>query len=303
MTGESTVAELRDQLTEFLSHVDRASVVEQISAETGTDPAEVERRLNTYLNEPFVALDLVAPHLGGVTDILEIGAGIGAFSAFLSTLGYNVLAIEPAGVGFDFMTPARRALDAQWPSNTRQFLPIEAERLGPEHGSFDLAFSVHVLEHVDDVAAVIESIHGRLRASGSSVHICPNYAVPYEPHFGLPLLPVRPAASRHVLPRRVTTSGLWESINFITARQIDRIAGAQHLRVTFRRGVMADMASRVSSDAIFRDRHGLAGRLATFVVGRPIGRRALEEWPPTLATPMTFTLSDSGTVTEPGASD
>lgn len=282
---------LRAELSAFLDEVDRAAVVDRIVEQTGADAVDVRRRLDTYLNEAFVGLELIAPHLSGTVDILEIGAGVGALSMFLSGQGYRVVAVEPVGTGFDFVGHARRALSSEWNSEPPTLLPIDAAELGSADGDFDLAFSVHVLEHVASAADVIAAVQQRVRSSGVSIHLCPNYSVPYEPHFGVPLVPIRPAFTRHLLPQRISESDLWSSLNFITARHVSRLAREIGVDVVFERGVMASAADRVGTDDAFRQRQGLAGRVAAWVVGRSLGRTLLGAWPPRLATPMKFTMS------------
>ena len=276
-TADIDPAALRSALSTFLDQIDRAVVTEDILARIGGNEAEVSKRLDTYLNEAFVGLDLVAAALPEATDVLEIGAGVGALSAFLSTQGWNVVAVEPVGTGFDFVGAARQSLSGQWgAAATSQVLDIDAARLGPEHGEFDLAFSVHVLEHVTDLDGVITAVQQRLRPTGRAVDTCPNYTVPYEPHFGVPLVPVRPALTRRLLPRRIGRSALWESLNFVTASDIRRIARRSHIAVEFEPGIMAASAKRVESDADFRERQGVAGKLAALTVSSRPGRWLLE---------------------------
>jgi 2-polyprenyl-3-methyl-5-hydroxy-6-metoxy-1,4-benzoquinol methylase len=74
-----------------------------------------------------------------------------------------------------------------------------------EHaGTFDLIFSNNVFEHVRDVQAALATLGALLRPGRVMVHNCPNYDVPYEPHFGIPLLPLRPASTARVLPKSIT---------------------------------------------------------------------------------------------------
>ncbi len=298
-------AGLRSALSTFLDEVDRAAATADIVARTGGDQASAAKRLDTYLNEAFVGLDLIAAALPHATDILEVGAGVGALSTFLSAQGWNVVAVEPVGTGFDFAGAARLALAAQWGDQApREFLAIDAAHLGPEHGDFDLAFSVHVLEHVTDLDGVITAVQRRVRPAGRSIHTCPNYTVPYEPHFGVPLVPFRPAATGRLLPDRISQSSLWESLNFVTAREVRAIARRADISVTFVPGVMARAARRVESDASFRERQGVAGRLAALAMAIRPGRWLLERWPAKLSTPMVFIMTGmpaGGNVSAPSA--
>ena len=75
-----------------------------------------------------------------------------------------------------------------------------------------------------------------LAPAGSMVHTCPNYHVPYEPHFGIPLVPGVPSATRFVLPGRIASSGLWRSLNFVTSTGLRRTARRAGLTVEFEPG-------------------------------------------------------------------
>ena len=116
----------------------------------------------------------------------------------------------------------------------------------------------------------------------TSVHNCPNYAVPYEPHFGIPLLPFRPASTARVLPRGITSTGLWQSINFVTARDVRRVAARHGATVTFEHGLLADAIDRLNEPE-FVARHRALGRMAR-VLG--VLTPALRKLPPGLSTPM-----------------
>jgi hypothetical protein len=89
------------------------------------------------------------------------------------------------------------------------------------------------MEHVGDVARVLETVHTSLKRGGTYRFICPNYAFPYEPHFNLPTLFSRRLTER-VMSRRIMTSkkvvdsaGTWASLNWITARQVRSICRAR----------------------------------------------------------------------------
>jgi SAM-dependent methyltransferase len=166
---------------------------------------------------------------------------------------------------------------------THPHLAVSIEDITTEQaGTFDLIFSNNVLEHVDDVETALGALSALLRPGGVMVHNCPNYSVPYEPHFGIPLVPIRPASTARVLPDTITSTGLWQSINFVTAREVRRIAARQGAEVSFERGLLGDTMERFAEPEFAR-RHPALARLAG-VLGAiaPVLRRV----PPALATPM-----------------
>ena len=120
------------------------------------------------------------------------------------------------------------------------------------------------------------------------VHNCPNYNVPYEPHLSIPLVPVVPSATRFLLAKRITTSELWHSFNFVTASRLKRIARQQRLNIRFEQQTMYRSLRRLDEDPLFAERHrGPVTWIYRFLaVTRLVA--LLRFWPATLSTPMTF---------------
>ncbi|MEM0987900.1 MAG: class I SAM-dependent methyltransferase [Pseudomonadota bacterium] len=286
-------ASLADRLEMMLTRIDCAAVARAAAGQgPGEDAETLKAYLETYLNEALVGLDLIAPTIDGETPrILEIGSGVGILTAFLSSAGYDITGIEPgAAAGFDFMGRLGAALSDQEES---AILPIGAEALTPEdHGRFDLIFSVNVVEHVQSLDSAMAALARVLAPGGTMIHLCPNYAFPYEPHLGIPLIPFAPQATRHIARARIRRQQrVWDSVNFVTAGRIARLAAANGMAVRFRGGVMAAFLDRLRTDPVFRARQPgpIAGMvripgLVTALAG------AMRLIPPRLASPMVFTL-------------
>jgi SAM-dependent methyltransferase len=184
--------------------------------------------------------------------------------------------------------------------DSRTMLPISLESLDPDvHGRFALAFSANVLEHVDDPELALDRIQAVLEDGGVQAHVCPNYAFPYEPHFFVPLLPFRPAATRRLLPRSMTETGLWASLNFVTARQVRRWASRSGVEARFARGVLAEALDRFVSDPVFAQRHGGLGAAVRLL--RRLGLVGLvRRLPARLVSPMRFTVAAAPSVPTAG---
>jgi hypothetical protein len=129
------------------------------------------------------------------------------------------------------------------------------------------------MEHVDDVAQVLERVHASLKPGATYRFMCPNYAFPYEPHFNLPTLLSR-ALTEKLLWRWIINSksvpdplGTWNSLNWITVRNVRRIC-RQRLRIepAFDRNIFRTLLSRALSDELFQSRRGplLRGTIAAF---------------------------------------
>lgn len=121
-------------------------------------------------------------------------------------------------------------------------------------------------------------------------HVCPNYAFRYEPHYFVPLLPFVPSLAKALVPRRITETGLCESLNFVTARQVRRWARRAGVEARFNRGVLAETVEWSLADQVFAERNsGLSGVVRVL---KRIGAVPLLRWPPPgAASPMRFTVA------------
>lgn len=248
----------------------------------------------TYLAEGPVALDLVAPHLAGPSRILEVGSGIGVVSRFLAAQGHEVVATEPAPDGFDRMHGLADAVDTVCgplsSGGGLRRLDLGVDDLDPTVlGTFDLVFSANVLEHVPDPARAVLHLQRFLGRDGVQVHVCPNYALPYDPHIRRPLVPLVPRVTRWLLPSGVRESPEFRSVNFVTARRIRRAVQRSGRRIRFERGLLAAAVERFGSDPAFADRHGGLAPIVRAVGTLGVGR-LLALVPPGLASPMRFSV-------------
>ncbi len=276
-------------LDEFASFRDRALDTERladVAGAVGVDPGELASDVRTALGETEFTLRMLDGLLGERMRLLEVGAGLGLTSAFLASLGFDITSIEPGGSGFEDnqrINPALRAsLGIDHPHHRAS---VETVIVGDLGGRFDLIFSNNVLEHVDDVEAALGALDDLLTTGGFMVHHCPNYTVPFEPHFGIPLLPVRPARTAALLPGRITSTGLWRSLNFVTARDIRQIAIRHGAELRLEPGQLADTVQRLTEPE-FASRHPRLRRVGPLIARLdPVLRRI----PPVVATPMVFT--------------
>jgi SAM-dependent methyltransferase len=221
--------------------------------------------------------------------ILEVGAGAGVLAAFLHRQGANVFAVDPLVDGYETFMSVRALLMER--ASLPVIEPLRAEQLSPGiHGHFDLILSVNVLEHMRPLHRNLDAMAAVLAPGGRMVHTCPNYRVPYEPHYRIGLVPGRPALTKHIA-RRAAREPVWESLNWITARDIRRFAGRYGLRVEFRTGELARALKRLEQDPAFarRQRGPVVGALR--LVNRLGLAKPLSRIPPAWMTPMTFTIT------------
>ena len=209
---------LEAKLHRFLDGIpfdDLASSVNESRGQQEENPVGV---FSLYANEASAALRAIEPFLKRNERILEVGAGLCLLSFFLKKEGYDVVALEPAIAGFDFVAKFQTLLAKHFYQLHLQVLPCRADELLVERdGQFGLIFSHNVLEHIPNWTTSLLAMLGVMENHGRMVHSCPNYLIPYEPHFGVPVLKIAPDLSGRVYAKRIAKRrALWESLNFIT---------------------------------------------------------------------------------------
>jgi 2-polyprenyl-3-methyl-5-hydroxy-6-metoxy-1,4-benzoquinol methylase len=261
-------------------------VVKRVAERTGGDLERTAATLNTYAAECSYGSHLLTKQLPSGGRILEVGAGLGMLSSYLRMLGHDITALEPCTSGFDFFAEIQAMVSEETKTNV-PFLHIRAEELSPvQHGVFQFIFSVNVLEHIPDLTGAMRGMASVLVPGGRMWHTCPNYVIPYEPHFGIPLLPLFPRATSLLLPRRISRGELWRSLNFITYFGLKHLARENDLKPTFRVGTMAEALRRLDSDSEFATRHSRIVLHIYRILKAIGGVSAIEALPAAVSTPM-----------------
>jgi 2-polyprenyl-3-methyl-5-hydroxy-6-metoxy-1,4-benzoquinol methylase len=252
--------------------------------------AEIVSRIEISLGEAAVGLSLLEGiNLTGKR-VLEVGAGMGIVSLVLNRQGVEVMPIEPGRGVFDPNAQIGFLLRERLNIRNLAYLSLGAEELRPaDHGHFDVIFSVNVFEHVSDLESVVDAMCKVIKPSGVMRHTCPNYLIPYEPHFGVLLVPFVPRLTALLLPHARGTE-LWDSLNFVTLGQMRRAFSRHGFVCEFARGTMHKAFVRLDADEKYRERQG--SRQVVAVAYSLLRRlrllRLIASLPPVLATPMTF---------------
>ena len=295
---------LRSKLELFLTNFEIEGICERLKNEHGLERDYVSDILLTFANETRITLSLVEKFLNPEARILEVGAGICLFSIFLKSEDYHVVALEPALGGFSVFEEIKNAVLAYYSHIDLAVLSISAKDLDRrKHGEFDLIYSNNVIEHIPDLTSTFSAMTSVLSEKGFMVHSCPNYVIPYEPHFGIPVLKVCPGLSRRLFSKRIEGKvELWESLNFISYFNMKVLAANNYLNVKFVQGVLYESIVRFETDSHFRGRHGSTWVFSLYVLLKNLGLlRMIQYLPPFLSTPMIMVLSrkctDAPTVT------
>lgn len=195
-------------------------------------------------------------------EILEIGAGSFLLSCQLVREGFKVTALEPVNDGFSHLKKMRQIIlkRAEVLECVPQHLDINAEELQKEN-LFDFAFSVNVMEHVDDPFVVTANVIRSLTNGSYYRFCCPNYFFPYEPHFNIPTLFSKRFTETAFMKRILSCKtipdpiGMWKSLNWINVVQVRKnmqlLPGAE---LIFNRRFIVTTLERLDTDPSFADR-------------------------------------------------
>lgn len=290
-----TESNLTQRLDRFLAGLPLEAIADQAAAESGRDKDSVAQTLDTFRNESRATLGLVAPLLMPGMRLLEVGAGLCLFSLFLRREGFEITALEPALGGYSLFDILRRLILEQYPDPELSVLTCPAGELDADvHGRFDLVFSNNVVEHIPDWQGAFTAMLGVLAEGGVMLHACPNYSVPYEPHYGVPVLRRLSGLSRRLFLPAAADPEIWDSLNFLCHRQVRGYARRHGCMVRFEKGLIHRALARMQSDPLFRERHrGAVAGVADFLAASGL-LSLLRFLPPAMATPMIFEMRRTG---------
>jgi SAM-dependent methyltransferase len=171
---------------DFGAYFDQVSV----SAWLGAQEAPLRGRFHTYVDEAFFFFGLLMRRssLERSIHLLDVGGGIGLLSLLLASTGKKVVCVEPESAGFGSHKKIREVLLSAWKGELPDvtYLDGRLEDYPDLDRDFDSAVAIMVVEHVPDYPNLIGEIMDHLRPGAKAHFICPNYALPYEPHFNIP---------------------------------------------------------------------------------------------------------------------
>jgi SAM-dependent methyltransferase len=229
------------------------SVLEPLGLERGT-------YTELYLSEAIFGWNELGPDIAACKRGLEIGAGPGllAYMAARRTSA-DIRAVEPISEGFEGGSAILSRVSECAPANL-EIIYCNLEDL-PISERYDLIWSVNVLEHLPDWRAALLKIHALLAQGGTAILLFPNYDIPYEPHFRLPLIGGA-QWTRKLFSTRIETheaknsaAGLWNSLNFVRASDVLRFAQSEGLIVRLDHSITVRMFERLADDGALSQRH------------------------------------------------
>jgi SAM-dependent methyltransferase len=226
---------------------------------------ELLKGFATYYEESRFGLELLIDDLIELNDhtrILEIGSGIGLLSRYLASKGFQVTSIDPAGEGFGMMTRLQEHVGKHFDSkeSSFQFYNSTIEDFNPS-AQYDYIFSINVFEHIEDPLHGLRKIDSLLGIDGLARIITPNYGIPYEPHFHIPIFFSKKFTylifrSRIRFFNCFDPIGLWKSLNWVSICKVNRMLIQESIPGIFSLNASNLYFKRLSRDDQFLVRKG-----------------------------------------------
>ena len=222
--------------------------------------------LKTYTSEAEFFEKVLEPDLLNMSSgshLVEVGSGIGLLAMNLAAKGFEVTAFEPQASGFTDMNKMRNHITTNWSGvmpqiNFRDTSINSATRLDR---SADYIFAINVIEHVPDYKALIADALKMKTSKGVMRIICPNYAIPYEPHLELPVI-FNKSLTWRIFKRRILNSPMdnprefWQDLSWPSQRRLKKTFVELNVKVKFSRDATNFYINRALSDTTFLDRKG-----------------------------------------------
>jgi 2-polyprenyl-3-methyl-5-hydroxy-6-metoxy-1,4-benzoquinol methylase len=248
--------------------------LEKLEATYSKDNLDANLRIpwETYLGEAKWGWYLISDEIEILernSKVLEIGAGPQMLSSQVASKGMKLTSIEPASQGFSVMESLGRVVSnfSLLEQVSYEFLSTTGENFH-RINEFDFAFSINVMEHVNEIDEVLTNVFDSLKPGGRYHFICPNYAFPYEPHFNSITLVNKRLTDALVKSRMIGKSkhqdpaGLWNSLNWISHRSVVNWASSQSdCELVFSRRALKQYITRAIEDKVFQFRHPLLSKL------------------------------------------
>ena len=188
-----------------------------LSDDSQIDPM-LRSRLNMYISEAEFFENVLASDVSTLpsgSHLVEIGAGIGLLALNLADREFEVTAFEPEASGFTEMHAMREVVLSNWVGiiPTVNFFDHYIDATTELDNPADYMFAVNVIEHVPEYEQLIVNAL-RLKSEQATLRlICPNYAIPYEPHLEIPIILTK-NLTWQIFKRRITKSTIPNPVDF-----------------------------------------------------------------------------------------
>ena len=235
------------------------------SNESTLDPT-TRSRLVMYVLEAEFFEEVLASDISKLpseSHLVEIGAGIGLLALNLAARGYNVTAFEPEARGFTEMHSMRETVVSNWVGKfpavnfVDKFIDAETKLDKPA----DYMFAINVIEHVPEYEQLIVNALRFKSQSATLRLICPNYAIPYEPHLEIPIILTKNLTWR-IFKKRISKSAIpnpvdfWKDLSWPSQRKLEKLLKEMGVVAEISRDATYHYVRRALSDPKFIERKG-----------------------------------------------
>lgn len=227
---------------------------------------DVLKSKKIYVSEAEFFEKVITPDLACLpknSHVIEIGAGIGLLALKIAERGFEVTAFEPQSGGFSNMHEIRNDLISNWSGDLPKvnFYDTHVDASTKTHKLADYIFAMNVIEHVPDYLKLIDDVLKLKTSRGILRLICPNYAIPYEPHFEIPII-ISKKLTERIFKKRIRQSALpyandmWRDLSWPSQRRLNKSLKAMNLKFEFSRDATNEYINRALNDSGFILRKG-----------------------------------------------
>lgn len=170
--------------------------------------------LDSYFNAFNASYEEIINTVNKDENILDVGCGGGLLVDYLNMSGYKI-------EGFDNYLYDLRTKTINDAINTKGLVKNSNIKSFKFEKKYDVIFLSNVIEHIIDWQENLDIIIKNLNPSGRIIFLLPNYNVPVELHFMLPIL-YNKKITYKIFKNKIINyeknndkSGLWDSLNFI----------------------------------------------------------------------------------------
>lgn len=238
-----------------------------------TADVSLRTRFATYVAEAVFAEQVLSDailRIPRTSTVFEIGSGIGLLGRLMAQHGHRLVMYEPGGTGFSTMRVLSQLVSDAWIGP-----PVELEARWQafnldqrDAGTAALVVAFNVIEHAPSPAYLVAEATRLLSPDGLGRFICPNYAFPYEPHFGMPTL-FRKDLTFRVMRARVVGNGLiaepesfWDDLSWPTTRSLHEELKRLGVDHRFGRGAALAYVGRLVEPTFLARKGSVMGLLA-----------------------------------------
>ena len=229
-------------------------------------PPEITDPLRTYISEAKFFRNIVAPDVANLISgsyVIEVGSGIGLLSLHLASLGFEVTAFEPQSSGFNQMNAMRSLISENWKPSAPQveFREASLNQTTQLEKLADYIFAINVIEHVHNFEELITHAVKAKTPEATMRIVCPNYSIPYEPHFNIPIIFTK-RITKFIFGHKIHNSKIpdsdefWGDLSWPTQKKLKKILKSKGWNVEFSRDATHEYLNRAFSDSDFIVRKG-----------------------------------------------